>query len=192
MEHTKASWCIWWFFSSAYYSPSITQDSVPDQLRWQGKSVTDISVKRAYVSLSSSTAANPPWIEGSWSWIWRLKVSPKVQAWVWNIALTSACPRCNADTEDIAYSLLWCPKSAALWSLIWAKLRLLFIPTTLEEWWKCLHGQNLGTNLVKDVRQSWIAYGSWLPWKDRNDGVFNNRSKPVHDIFVSTKAPVLV
>lgn len=100
-----------------------------------------------------------------------------------DIVPSPTCPRCNAHPEDISHLLLSCSKSASLWSLIWAKLRLPLPITTLDEWWRALHGQQLGAGAVKTVRQAWIAYAAWLLWIDRNNVSFNNRAKSVSALF---------
>lgn len=54
-----------------------------------------------------------------------------------------------------------------------------------------MFGYHLGTGLVKEFRQSWIAYASWLLWLDRNDLLFNDHAKPVHVLFNSVHLLVM-
>lgn len=54
-----------------------------------------------------------------------------------------------------------------------------------------LHGYHLGTGVVKEFRQSWISYSSWLLWLDRNDLLFNGHTKSVATIFETAHVLVM-
>lgn len=94
------------------------------------------------------------------------------------------CPRCNGQVEDLAHLLCSCPfsqeNSGRVFGRGWnVSCNLL----NRDEWWKILSGEVDGVGSVKEFRQGFIAYASWLLlYKSRKRFIFDGVEDNVTEV----------
>lgn len=73
--------------------------------------------------------------------------------------------------------------SRKLWACVWERLELSCNLLNLSEWWKILSGEVDGVGSVKEFRQGFIAYASWLLlYKSRKRFIFDGVEDNVTEV----------
>ncbi|KAK9988335.1 hypothetical protein SO802_028574 [Lithocarpus litseifolius] len=139
----------------------------------------------------------PQFFDGKW--IWKLKVLPRIQSFIWmcfhnsiatrerlasrGLQVDTVCPMCNLHPETIIHLLRDCHVAASCWqSLGMGVLSFDFFSLDLRSW---LANNCKTTSASNHLQISWIvifAVGIWALWSHRNRVVFKNMpsSQAIH------------
>lgn len=165
----------------------------------------NISVKDCYSLLSGEDAV----MQGGWSEIWSLPVSPKFQLFIWKIhheilplnALlyhrlspnfhSAICNWCNRREETIRHLFLECELASWCWDIVY-------------QWWEIDVKRNLQGNFFVISLFCMLGKGAlntawkvtivailWTIWLLRNERVFSGKStsKACISLLVKTRSP---
>ncbi|XP_073130841.1 uncharacterized protein [Henckelia pumila] len=136
----------------------------------------------------------PPAVGINWSQIWNLNVPGKIQNFIWRslsnvlptmkslrhrrIEIPEWCPLCRHEEEDGLHALVSCSLVRNIWHLT-SIGSYIGSAISLPDWW-----QNLTTTRdSSDIEMAAILM--WNIWQNRNDVVWNGKSKPAALIFSS-------
>lgn len=165
-----------------------------DRIIWNVTANGNFNLNSAYI-LANGEATQ--FFNGKW--IWKLKVLPRIQSFIWmcfhNIIATRerltsrglhvdiVCPICNLHPETILHLLRDCHVAANCWqSLGMGGLSADFYSLDLCSW---LENNCKTTTTSKHLQISWsviFAIGIWTLWNHRNRVVFKNMpaSQAIH------------
>ncbi|CAL2260807.1 unnamed protein product [Prunus armeniaca] len=186
----------WWDISKlrATFSEDLVQKivSIPvgvhgslfDTQIWHASSNCVFSVKTAYKLFF----AGPSWPESSWTFLWKLKIPPKLQIFFWlasqskilsneyrvrrQLAIDSSCGLCDWPVESVLHIFRDCERAQSVWHAISI---LVFAPHFLKQdfipWLKVnlLSKAKWGGGLPWSVV---FVFTCWYLWKWRNKHIF--------------------
>ncbi|KAK1384947.1 hypothetical protein POM88_022682 [Heracleum sosnowskyi] len=127
----------------------------------------------------------------SWKFIWKLKIPPKVQIFMWklhhgmlpvkalmqsrmrNSLANQNCCRCP-DTETVLHLFWQCPFAFDIWKWLfeWWGLPSFRIGSDIPTMWdfyRCFRDR-----ITQEVWKTTLGACVWTIWLERNQGVFNN------------------
>ncbi|OVA14299.1 Reverse transcriptase zinc-binding domain [Macleaya cordata] len=101
-----------------------------DQIKWNLSKDGEFSVK-SYSNQHSQSVHSSPIVDKSWAIIWKQKLIPKIQLFIWKClsdslptnakinsiitTVSSICPHCLSKKESLNHLILECPYSIAVW-----------------------------------------------------------------------------
>lgn len=155
-----------WEKDSALLLGQIIQDvhlsTVCDKLLWQGNKA-QWKTKDAYDLIESGSL-----IQGPWELIWKIKIPNRVKIFLWKICheilpvksflakripnISTRCPLCKFEEEDIIHLLWECSQSKLVWHQIFS-------------WWSLPGGFLLGK---KKICMSYY-HARWLSYRGKLD-----------------------
>lgn len=146
----------------------------------QGSHTIDgvFSSQSAYAFLAGEgTASHNP----CWKQIWRTKVPERIRFFLWQIAreviptnskqrhnhlaVSSVCPRCDGDVEDVDHLFRCCDESRQLWQLFRHSLPFLANHEPFQVWFRKLIASKDNVSVVAVL---------WWSWRWRNNRVFGD------------------
>jgi len=170
----------------------IKKSDKQDRLRW-GHTIKGVfTTKEAY---NIRYAPNTNDKDQLWSNIWQLPIWPKVSTFLWllskNRILTwdnlqrrgftgpSQCPNCSLHSETILHLMEYCPLARFLWDNIERCTQRsgncqADIANLLRTWPKMPYQSPLLNTLWTLIP----GFLYWTIWKERNNRVFNSKSRP--------------
>ncbi|KAK1371240.1 hypothetical protein POM88_037332 [Heracleum sosnowskyi] len=135
----------------------------------------------------------------SWNFIWKLKIPPKVQIFMWklhhgmlpvkallqsrmrNSLATLNCCRCS-DTETVLHLFWQCPFAFNIWKWLfeWWGLSSIRIGSdipTMRDSYRCFRDR-----ITQEVWKTTLGACVWTIWLERNQGVFNNKFASLENV----------
>ena len=161
-----------------------------DRIIWDASSNGEFNLNSAY-TLANGEA--PQFFNGKW--IWKLKVLPRIQFFIWmclhnsiatrerlvsrGLRMSLLCPLCNSYPETIVHLLRDCHVAANCWQnlgigVCTPEFYSMSLPIWLENNCKSIKTSN-------HLQIPWstiFAFGIWTIWNHRNSVVFKN--KPIN------------
>ncbi|KAK1584321.1 hypothetical protein Q3G72_031946 [Acer saccharum] len=168
------------------------EHSGQDRVIWGWSKCGNFSVKSAYSGQFEDDSL-PLW---KWRFIWRQKLPPKIQFFLWILlqdkALTNlqrmtrglasdpTCPRCSAEVEDIDHLVRGCSHSRYVWKNISGICsESAFFQGQLDDWF----AENLGNDkMISGKIPSYLLFSCtvWFLWKWRCKMVFDHSFSSPH------------
>ncbi|KAK9988172.1 hypothetical protein SO802_028411 [Lithocarpus litseifolius] len=131
-------------------------------------------------------------------WIWKSKVLPRIQSFVWQcyhesigvrevlnrrgMLLEAQCPLCHTSSESILHALRDCKVVKYIWNQLGENLvSRSFFSSNLKEW---LEENGTKQQVIGGHAIPWsimFLFAIWLIWKHRNQVVFNEQ-RPNHNL----------
>ena len=150
--------------------------------------------KSAYHSCVPKSNEATWWSLISWSWIWKLKISPKIRLFVWkcahhhiptksvifpHVALSDqVCPHCN-EIEMPIHVLCDCHFARHIWSSFPMHFLLSdFFKLELHDW--CKLNSKLNSPLCYIPWNIIFAFIIWAIWLGQNSLIFTRKFIPYH------------
>ena len=159
-----------------------------DRLAWKYSAKGDFDLKNAYLLAMDSTGEAP----FKWQWIWKLKIVPKIQLFVWKcmhrslrvnqcllergLPMDACCPWCHYEVESILHVLRDCPFSTSVWIQLGGRVsNSNFFSLSLRDWLFSNATSNLLHNSGSLPWNLVFLFSIWMLWKDRNLCVFKQK-----------------
>ena len=160
-----------------------------DRLAWKYSANGDFDLKSAYL-LATDNRGDASF---KGQWIWKLKILPRIQMFVWKcmhlslgvnqclvdrgLLMEACCPRCHGEVESIMHMLRDCPFSRTVWNHLGGCVNnSIFFSMSIHDW--------LFSNATSKIQHNsgplpWslvFLFSLWLLWKDRNLCVFKHKN----------------
>ena len=131
------------------------------------------------------------------SWIWKVKILPRIQSFVWlclhnsigvkdclltrGIVLENSCPLCHSTNESILHALRDCEVVKLIWSQLGVHdVDNFFFERDIQEWLKVNSTNNKLTGQLHIPWSILFLFAVWLIWKCRNHMVFRSLGPNPH------------
>eukprot|EP00253_Pinus_taeda_P011233 PITA_11233 len=179
----------------------ITPSSQKDKLRWGHTSRGIFTTKESYTIRYDQSTNDKDQL---WTHIWQPRLWPKVSTFLWILSkhciLTwdnlqrrgfigpSRCPNCTAQEETITHLMETCPLAAQIWNRVdhcnnGIRDRQGDIAIILRTWPK----QPYQSPILNSLWNLIPCFLYWSLWKERNNRVFNNRSRSAKILWLLLK-----
>lgn len=131
------------------------------------------TTKNMYSLLSEGSHTN-----FRWSFIWTLKIPPKIKVFVWKICkgilptkaflqsritnnnIITMCTTCNSGVKDIQHIFNTCPRARATWSFLDTWWKTIDIKLDSTDWlWKIFHATKTHNLCLSGILQFLRLYG---------------------------------
>ncbi|CAN1287781.1 Putative ribonuclease H protein At1g65750 [Linum perenne] len=163
-----------------------------DRVIWHESSNGQYSVKGAYRKACEMREGGGDLIaEGEWRKLWRLNIPPKMRHLLWRaargviptrhalnrrgIVVEDVCGLCNVDGEDTKHLFLTCEVARSCWRVANAEELVTGAVVEDNDWCRwCM--ETIRT--ASEDKITCMAAVVWGLWKERNDRVWNQKSKP--------------
>ncbi len=171
---------------------SVQLSDEPDKLSWRWENSGQYSSRSAYrvLFLGRTQFQHKP--------IWKSFTPPQCRYFLWLVALKRCwtvdrlrsrglshpdrCPLYDQCDETIDHLLVACPKSQQLW---WIALSAIGHSECLPLNEQSFHAYDNPKRMIKDHRRGFDTIATlvaWTIWKERNNRVFNQKSRPWMEI----------
>lgn len=177
--------------------------SAEDKVEWNvNKSV--YKTKDAYKTMFRQTFPPPMGNDTNWHRIWKLKIPPKIQLFLWKVEckvlqskiflksrlqneLDTTCQWCRNSEETMNHILWECACARQLWKevLYWWSVKTTNTSQFNDNIWKGIECKS-GV-LVKSVWGSVISSTLWTLWLARNELLFERRKLSIPILLELTK-----
>eukprot|EP00253_Pinus_taeda_P013020 PITA_13020 len=179
----------------------IIPSSQQDKLRWGHTSRGIFTTKEAY-SIRYDQGTHEK--DQLWTHVWQPRLWPKISTFLWVLRkrriLTwdnlqrrgftgpSRCPNCNAQEETIVHLMETCPLAAQIWTKVdhcnnGRRERHGDIASILRSWPK----QPYQSPILNSLWNLIPGFLYWALWKERNNRVFNNKSRSAEILWLLLK-----
>ena len=164
-----------------------------DKLTWIDSEHGSFNIGSAYKL--ATTVGNSAQFEGSW--IWKVKILPRIQSFVWlclhnsigvkdclltrGIVLENSCPLCHSTNESILHALRDCEVVKLIWSQLGVHdVDNIFFERDIQEWLKINSTNKKPTGQLLIPWSIQFLFAVWLIWKRRNHLVFRSLGPNPH------------
>eukprot|EP00253_Pinus_taeda_P012763 PITA_12763 len=176
----------------------IKQSDQHDKLHWGQTPKGMFTTKEAHHIRYTPAQANK---DKLWDQVWKPGIWPKVSTFLWLLGkqriLTwdklqkrgfigpSRCPNCNLNAEIDVHLMDTCPLATQLWEKIDNCNRRFGrrqgdIAKTIINWPR----NPFQSSLLNSLWNLIPGFSYWILWKERNNRVFNNSSKPIDTLWL--------
>ncbi|KAJ3673296.1 hypothetical protein LUZ60_006670 [Juncus effusus] len=169
------------------YNAATVIDPHSSQITWRWGSRKCYSAKEVYKRL------NNPGVTVTWhSPLWKMHAPLKIKVFLWllihNKLLTAdnlakrnwprynRCKLCNRDFESASHLFFNCIYARAIWTHSFASWNVTFRSTNLLQIW--LDNRKHFDPIQAKRWDATCAATMWSHWRERNNRIFNSKSKP--------------
>ncbi|GLT26664.1 hypothetical protein SLA2020_017140 [Shorea laevis] len=177
---------------------------------WHYDKYERFSIKSAYLQALNVVheygwhSENTILSSGEWKYLWKLKVPPKIQVFLWRAIHNSLpslenlmkrgilnevlCPNCRTADETLMHLLFYCPHVEPIWfgSALGLDPRQLGV-VNFVEWWRYIN------NFAKQIHLCFMvehcAIICWHVWKAGNEKYYEHVDISPHQVLTHPHIP---